>query len=208
MENQMAVISEADQKKMRYIIDLLRSVMYSSAEEGNENMLQEAEQLAKLLGEFDGVPYERENNRLIMAFAMHEPTMWKRIEHWNDWARQHVILALVNECWESFLYEQENDEDSPAFDKAYGRLEALVGKEKANELWSIEQKEMISCPCKECENGCGDGDGDGTDDPSILQLMFEVDAERKRADEAEAALVEANQKLDELRKIIASYQMS
>ena len=54
------------QDKEREIVELLRSVMYSS-NDGNNNFLPEVERLGELLGEYDGVPYDAAHNRLTQA---------------------------------------------------------------------------------------------------------------------------------------------
>ena len=78
------------QSKEREIIDLLRSVMYSSAaseSETGDQFYDELEQLAKKLGEYDGVPYDKTSNRLIAlsqkVWGM-KGRHYYRIAHMND----------------------------------------------------------------------------------------------------------------------------
>ena len=69
-------VSQKDINTLREIAELLRSVMYSSAEEGNENLFDEVEDLGRMLGEFDGVPYDPEHNRLTQAMQLVERSSW------------------------------------------------------------------------------------------------------------------------------------
>lgn len=72
--------------KERDMIDLVRSIMYSAADCDNENLYAEVEDLGRLLGKYDGVPYDPTANRLIKALdeLKKKPRLWKKIEHLND----------------------------------------------------------------------------------------------------------------------------
>ena len=67
------------------IVDLLRSVMYSSADE-NSTLFAEVELLGKLIAQRDKVPYDAEHNRLIQAlkFIQQLEHTWNSLEHLND----------------------------------------------------------------------------------------------------------------------------
>lgn len=70
-----------------HIVDLVRSIMYAAADHGNENMIVEIEDLAKLLAKRDEVIVEPEKNRLLVALKhlqTNAPKVWKKIEHLND----------------------------------------------------------------------------------------------------------------------------
>lgn len=76
----------SDNKTYRAISDLVRSIMYAS-NDGNDNMLPEVEELGKLLGELDGVPYDAKTNRLVCMlkeFRAHNPESFKRLEKLNN----------------------------------------------------------------------------------------------------------------------------
>jgi len=68
----------------RCIIDSLRIIMYSSAEDGNEDLMEEVSYLGTLLGEYDGVPYDAKHNRLTQAMRLVERGSWYDLVHLND----------------------------------------------------------------------------------------------------------------------------
>jgi hypothetical protein len=73
--------------KERDIVELLRSVMYSSAEEGNENFFEEVEDLGRMLGEYDCVAYSAKDNRLTQALVFIKenfPQDWVELQGLNN----------------------------------------------------------------------------------------------------------------------------
>jgi len=85
-------------KKDRRIvmIDLIRSIMYSGEDGTNDAgnngslMIAEVEVLAKALGKYDGVPYNKKmkaSNRLVLAlkfFKDTSPNLFQDVERLND----------------------------------------------------------------------------------------------------------------------------
>jgi hypothetical protein len=76
----------SEQNQMRNIIDLLRSVMYSS-DDGQDNWFDELEDLGNALSDLDGVPYDRASNRLTQALLNlkeYRPITYKGLQGLND----------------------------------------------------------------------------------------------------------------------------
>jgi len=82
--------------EQRAMIDLIRSIMYSGEDGTNDAgnngslMIAEVEVLAKALGKYDGVPYNKKmkaSNRLVLAlkfFKDTSPNLFQDVERLND----------------------------------------------------------------------------------------------------------------------------
>lgn len=68
------------------VMDLLCSIMYAS-NDGNDNWIDEIEDLGKKLGQYDDVPYSAKDNRLVQAMKYlkkKHPKRFAKLEALNN----------------------------------------------------------------------------------------------------------------------------
>ena len=96
------------------IVDFLRSVMYASAKNDNDTLIQDVELLGKLIAKRDHVPYDPERNRLTQAFLFIQQLedAWKNLTHLNDPTDKDCSINCDCDVCDKRMAQDCNDDEN------------------------------------------------------------------------------------------------